>query len=157
MKDNPLTQSAARTGTGPEIGPDIDLASHDETRADTGDEALPERPLKPALRKGIRLRCPRCGEGHLFAGYLRVNRICPACGLELFHQRADDGPAYLTILIVGHLTGLLLTVSFERWHPAPLTLALGASAFAIVASLILLPRLKGMLIALQWAQRLHGF
>ena len=120
-------------------------------------DLLPERALKPALRQGFRLRCPRCGQGHLFSGYLKVNRLCPACGLELFHQRADDGPAYLTILIVGHLAGVFVTLGFETWHPAPLTLALCASVFVILASLLILPRIKGMMIALQWAQRLHGF
>ena len=64
-----------------------------------------ERPLRPALWRGWRRKCPRCGEGPLLTSYLKVRPTCPACGQELHHHRADDGPAYLTILIVGHLMG----------------------------------------------------
>ena len=44
---------------------------------------------------------PACGEGPLMAGYLTVRDACPACGTELHHHRADDGPAWATILIAG--------------------------------------------------------
>jgi hypothetical protein len=60
-----------------------------------------ERPLKPALLRGWRCRCPNCGAGPMMRGYLKVRDACPVCQQELFHHRADDGPAYLTILIVG--------------------------------------------------------
>ncbi|MGV6850410.1 MAG: DUF983 domain-containing protein, partial [Marinibacterium sp.] len=62
-----------------------------------------ERPLWPALARGWRRRCPNCGSGALLDGYLSVAPTCNVCREELHHQRADDGPAYLTILIVGHL------------------------------------------------------
>ena len=71
-----------------------------------------ERELWPAVRKGWRRRCPNCGNGALLKGYLKVRDTCPVCREELHHHRADDGPAYLTILIVGHLMAPLLHIAF---------------------------------------------
>jgi len=116
-----------------------------------------ERPLKPALLRGLSRRCPHCGEGRILHGYLKVNDHCPACGEALHHHRADDGPAYLTILIVGHLMAPLLLWVFTTFRPPPLALALGFSAGTVALSLFLLPRLKGAFVAIQWARRMHGF
>jgi uncharacterized protein (DUF983 family) len=120
--------------------------------------AAPEaRELKPALFNGMRLKCPRCGEGPLLHSYLKPHHTCSSCGQDLSHQRADDGPAYLTILTVGHILGFALHILYTHFRPEPLTLALTLSFVAIVGSLLLLPRFKGMIIAYQWAKRLHGF
>ena len=116
-----------------------------------------ERPLAPALRQGWRRRCPHCGTGAMLEGYLTVRQSCAACGEALHHQRADDGPAYLTILIVGHLTAPLLLWVYASFRPAPLLLASGFTLAAVALSLFLLPRLKGMMVAFQWAKRLNGF
>lgn len=116
-----------------------------------------DRELKPALLKGFRMRCPNCGRGEMLHSYLKVHDRCSECGEDLSHQRADDGPAYLTILIVGHIIGFALHLAFVWIRPDPLTLALGLSALAVGASLWLLPRFKGMIVAFQWARRLHGF
>ena len=67
-----------------------------------------ERPLRTALLRGWRRKCPNCGQGALLKSYLKVNDTCTVCREELHHHRADDGPAYLTILIVGHLMIALL-------------------------------------------------
>ncbi|MEM7090435.1 MAG: DUF983 domain-containing protein [Pseudomonadota bacterium] len=116
-----------------------------------------ERPTWPALRRGFGGRCPKCGKGKLLHSYLKVNDHCPNCGEEFFHHRADDGPAYLTILLVGHLMAPALHVSYVHFRPDPLTLALGFSVACAASSLYLLPRLKGMIVAYQWARRMHGF
>ncbi|MES2916733.1 MAG: DUF983 domain-containing protein [Pseudomonadota bacterium] len=124
------------------------------------DASLPEpaeRPLKPALLRGWRRRCPNCGEGPMLRGYLTVRDACPVCGEELHHHRADDGPAYLTILIVGHLLAPLLLIVYTKFRPEPLVLAVGFTIGTVALSLYLLPRLKGALVALQWANRMHGF
>ena len=116
-----------------------------------------DRPVRPAMLRGWRRRCPNCGAGPILSGYLSVRDACPVCGEALHHHRADDGPAYLTILIVGHLLAPVMLFSFVKWRPDPLVLA-GVLTFATVAlSLYLLPRIKGALIALQWAKRMHGF
>lgn len=116
-----------------------------------------ERPTGPAVMRGLKRRCPNCGEGHLFAGYLKVADTCPECGEELYHHRADDGPAYLTILLVGHILGFVIHIMWVNWRPEPLTMATVLSIGAVALSLFLLPRMKGMVVAIQWARRMHGF
>ncbi|MCX7288967.1 MAG: DUF983 domain-containing protein [Rhodobacterales bacterium] len=116
-----------------------------------------DRPVRPALLRGWRRRCPNCGAGPMMRGYLTVRDGCPVCGEALHHQRADDGPAYLTILIVGHVLAPVLLFSFTRWEPDPLPFAVALSVGTVALSLYLLPRLKGAMVALQWAKRMHGF
>ena len=72
-----------------------------------------DRPLKPAILRGWRRRCPNCGSGPMLRGYLKVRDNCPVCGEALHHHRADDGPAYLTILIVGHVMAPLILIVFK--------------------------------------------
>lgn len=124
------------------------------------DASLPmdqDRPMAPAMRRGWALRCPNCGEGALLHSYLKVNGTCGTCGQDLHHQRADDGPAYLTILIAGHLMAPLLLFVYSTWQPEPMPMALGFTTLFVALSLYLLPRLKGVLIGIQWAKRMHGF
>lgn len=90
-------------------------------------------------------------------GYLKVRDNCPVCGEALHHHRADDGPAYLTILIVGHILAPVLLFVYSNWRPEPLLLALAFSVGTVALSLYLLPRLKGGMVALQWAKRMNGF
>lgn len=117
----------------------------------------PRDKLRPLLR-GLGGRCPACGVGTLFRAYLKVNDACPACGEALHHQRADDAPPYVTMFIVAHVV-VTLVLSFEVfWPEAPLPLE--AMIFCGVTaglSLILLPRIKGLLVAWQWSLRMHGF
>ncbi len=110
-----------------------------------------------AVWRGARRSCPSCGKGQLFNGFLSVNRTCSACGEELHHQRADDAPAYFTIFIVGHVAvGGVLWME-RAYMPSPWVQAAIWLTLAIVMSLWMLPRIKGMLIGLQWALRMHGF
>ena len=116
-----------------------------------------ERPVRPALMRGWRRRCPKCGAGPMLEGYLKVREACPVCQEELHHQRADDGPAYLTILLVGHLMAPVILWTFTEFRPDPLVLATIFSVGCTALSLYLLPRFKGAMVALQWAKRMHGF
>ncbi len=93
----------------------------------------------------------------MLSGYLKVRESCPVCGEVLLHHRADDGPAYLTILIVGHVMAPLILWAFVHYRPEPLVLFSIFSVGTIALSLYLLPRLKGAMVALQWAKRMHGF
>lgn len=120
-------------------------------------EVVDDRPLRPAMLRGWRRRCPACGKGHIFDGYLKVRPACPVCGEDLSHHRADDGPAYLTILIVGHLMAPLILWAFVTFRPSPLVLSSVFAAGCIALSLYLLPRIKGVIVAIQWAKRMHGF
>lgn len=116
-----------------------------------------DRAMKPAMWRGYKRKCPRCGEGKLFDGYLKVTQSCGNCGQELHHHRADDGPAYLTILVVGHLMAPLIHVVFTRFRPDPWVMAAIFTIFCVTLSLYLLPRLKGLVVGIQWAKEMHGF
>lgn len=110
-----------------------------------------------ALWRGLKFRCPACGQGSIFGRYLKVRRVCEACGLGLHHHRADDAPPYFTMLILGHvLVSLALIVERAAAPPLWLHFAL-LLPLTLILTLILLPRIKGALIGFQWAHRMHGF
>ena len=116
-----------------------------------------ERSVWNAMGRGAVCRCPACGEGRMFRAYLKVVDRCDACGEDLSHHRADDAPAYFTMMIVGHIIvgGVLVlerTVAPEMWVHMVLWLPL-----TMGMSLGLLPMVKGALVGLQWALRMHGF
>ncbi|NCQ25400.1 MAG: hypothetical protein COW54_10950 [Rhodobacteraceae bacterium CG17_big_fil_post_rev_8_21_14_2_50_63_15] len=115
------------------------------------------RALWPALRRGFSGKCPNCGSGPILKGYLTVRDTCPVCREDFSHHRADDGPAYLTILIVGHIMAPLLLIVFETFRPEPLVLFTIFAIGTVALSLYLLPRLKGAIVAFQWARLMHGF
>lgn len=115
------------------------------------------REARPAMLRGWRRRCPACGNGPMMAGFLKVRDRCPVCEEDLSHHRADDGPAYLTILIVGHILAPLILIVYTAFRPDPLIMATGFSVGCVALSLYLLPRLKGLMVGLQWAKRLNGF
>jgi uncharacterized protein (DUF983 family) len=107
------------------------------------------------MRRGAMLRCPHCAEGKLYRAYLKV-QPCPACGHDNTAYPADDGPAYLTILLVGHLliAPLLLLPWIWEAHPA-LVIAVTLPALAAV-SLLALPVIKGGFVGLQWGLNHKG-
>ncbi len=116
------------------------------------------RDWRAALKTGFRMRCPACGEGHMFYRFLKVSDCCPTCGEELHHHRADDAPPYFTILVVAHVIGALML--FVEEHNDALDLRIHMVLWPTLTLLLvlwLLPRFKGALIAYQWALRMHGF
>lgn len=116
-----------------------------------------ERPLRQAVLRGWSRKCPNCGTGPMLRGYLTVRNTCPVCGEELHHHRADDGPAWVTIIVTGHLLGPMMLYVFETWRPDPLILGVGFAVAFVGLALYMLPRVKGAIVAFQWAKRLHGF
>ena len=115
------------------------------------------RPVGRALAQGARCRCPNCGDGPIFEGYLKIRDACPACGQEFKHHQADDAPPYFAITIVGHVIVALVLIVEIAYRPSlwvhvalwiPLTIA--------VAMAVLRP-IKGAIVAYQWALRMHGF
>jgi len=130
--------------------------------ADTQHAPAPNAPTdtrsrKDAMLRGWRGKCPNCGSGPLLKSYLKVNHDCAVCQEEFYHHRADDGPAYLTILFVGHLMAPLLHLVFVHYRPEPLTLFTIFAVGCVGLSLYLLPRLKGAMIGYQWAKEMGGF
>jgi uncharacterized protein (DUF983 family) len=116
------------------------------------------RDLTLALWRGFLGRCPNCGKGAMFRAYLRVTPRCPVCHEDLSPQRADDAPAYLTLLIVCHVVGAGVLFSDDILPKAPLILAiLFWLAATALMSILILPRMKGAVVGYQWALRMHGF
>src|ERR1700686_2186678 len=116
-----------------------------------------KRDVWAALKRGFRGRCPRCGEGKLFRAFLKVDDHCPVCGLDFTPHRADDLPAYLVIVIVGHIVvPMILWIETDYAPPVPLQLAIYLP-FTLIASLLLLQPVKGAVVGVQWALRMHGF
>lgn len=139
--------------------------SFDQTKADplieadtvTDAEPTGERPMKPSVVRGWNRKCPKCGSGPMFQGYLKVRDECQVCNEQLHHHRADDGPAYLTILIVGHIMAPFMHILFVSYRPEPLVMFSILAVGCVGLSLYLLPRLKGVVVSIQWSKRMHGF
>jgi uncharacterized protein (DUF983 family) len=116
-----------------------------------------KRDVWTAMKRGFRGRCPRCDEGKLFRAFLKVDNHCSACGLDFTPHRADDLPAYLVIVIVGHLlVPVILWIETDYSPPVWLQLSIYLP-FTVAASLLLLQPVKGVVVGMQWALRMHGF
>lgn len=111
------------------------------------------RPLLLGLERGLRRRCPHCGEGRLFKSYIAVEPYCPRCGHDNAQYRADDAGPYFTILLVGHV-GVAPILFFPFVWKAPLWIVLATTLPALAGlTLLLLPIVKGAVIGAQWALR----
>jgi uncharacterized protein (DUF983 family) len=116
-----------------------------------------KRDVWSAMRRGLRGRCPRCGQGKLFRAFLKVDNNCSVCGLDYTPHRADDLPAYLVIVIVGHiLVPVILWIETDYAPPVWLQLSIYLPV-TLIASLGLLQPVKGAVVGVQWALRMHGF
>ncbi|MFI5012722.1 MAG: DUF983 domain-containing protein [Hyphomicrobiales bacterium] len=134
-----------------------DQPSRDISPRDTSPRDTPPRDTWTAIKRGFAGRCPNCGEGRLFGRYLKVADACPHCGEPLNLHRADDLPAYLVILITGHVVvGAML--AFEAFGDFPMWVqVLIWPTLTLILALLLLQPVKGAIVALQWALRMHGF
>ena len=102
---------------------------------------------------GLRCRCPRCGEGHLLQGFLTPRAACECCGLDFAFADSGDGPAVFIMFIAGFLVvGAALLVEL-RYEPPFWVHALLWIPFVLMVSLGLLRPLKGLMIALQYANK----
>ena len=116
-----------------------------------------DRPVFDAMLKGLMGRCPKCGVGRLFKGFLEVRDHCPHCGEALYHHRADDAPPYVvmsfvSIVVIAVMFWLGIAYEPPLWVHAAVFLPL-----TIVLSLAMLRPTKGVMVGLQWAKRMHGF
>ncbi|MCB1358495.1 MAG: DUF983 domain-containing protein [Maritimibacter sp.] len=163
MKQNSAQRAGTTAGSPPAPGGDAQGAAvphhlpSDHTPYVPHGPDFGERALGQAVWRGWKRRCPACGTGPMLKNYLKVRDTCPVCSEELYHQRADDGPAYLTILVVGHLMAPLLGAAWVIWRPDPTVLATVFAIGTVAAALWFLPRFKGMMVGFQWAKRMHGF
>ncbi|MBN8992759.1 MAG: DUF983 domain-containing protein [Rhizobiales bacterium] len=116
-----------------------------------------KRDLWTAMKRGFMCRCPRCGEGKLFRAFLKVGNDCSACGLDYTPHRADDLPAYLVIIIVGHIVVPVVLWVETNYAPAIWVQMATYLPFTFISSLLLLQPVKGAVVGFQWALRMHGF
>jgi uncharacterized protein (DUF983 family) len=108
-------------------------------------------PTWRAMKRGLRLRCPSCGDARLYGSYLKVEPICPACGADNGQHRVDDAASYFTVLIVGHVVVAPMLAFEAIWNASmALVLAIALPAVGIVA-LGALPFIKGGILGLMSA------
>jgi uncharacterized protein (DUF983 family) len=118
--------------------------------------SMPAPSRLTAMLRGVRHRCPNCGEGRLYRAYLKVIDSCESCGHDLGRYRADDGPAYFTILLVGHLVIAPMLLLQWMWR-APIWLVLPTTLIPLAAiTLLALPRVKGALVGLLYSLKTTG-
>jgi uncharacterized protein (DUF983 family) len=115
-----------------------------------------ERSIAVGMKRGVRRLCPNCGEAPLFAGYLKVQSDCGTCGHANGLYRADDGPAYFTILLVGHLVVAPLLFFRFVWASPPLVVAGIILPLLAAVTLAALPVVKGGMIGFMWSKRIVG-
>lgn len=109
-------------------------------------------PVSP-YAAGLGCKCPRCGQGKLFDGFLKLRAACEVCGLDFAKADSGDGPAVFVIFIVGFIAVALAFVARYVWY-APMGVALLLSIGFTVASILLLLRpFKATLIALQYSNK----
>lgn len=112
--------------------------------------------LLTGLRRGLRRKCPNCGHGFAFSGYLTLRSQCEVCEHPIGEYRCDDAPPYFTILLVGHIVvgGALsmeqsmnpsMALQLSVWLPTTVILCLG-----------FLPFIKGAVLGTQWAMKIKG-
>jgi len=119
--------------------------------------ARPQRNTMQAMWRGFLGKCPHCGEGRLFRSFLKTVDACEVCGEEMHHHRADDLPAYLVVVIVGHVVvgafmGAEQMFDLALWQHLTIW-----GLLTVGMALALLQPVKGATVGLQWALYMHGF
>jgi uncharacterized protein (DUF983 family) len=117
---------------------------------------MANRSIFPAMMRGLRGDCPCCGKGKIFYRYLKVSPRCASCDHELAQYPADDGPAYFTILIVGHLIVAPLLLFPWIWQESPYVVVPATLIPLTGLILLFLPRVKGAFIGLMYALGVKG-
>ncbi|GAB4518320.1 MAG: DUF983 domain-containing protein [Roseibium sp.] len=109
-------------------------------------------PVNP-VSAGLSGKCPRCGQGRLFDGFLSVRKSCQACGQDFSFADSGDGPAVFVIMLVGFvIVALVLFVELSFQPPIWVHMVIWLPLTVLLAGLVLRP-LKGLLIALQFRHK----
>jgi uncharacterized protein (DUF983 family) len=106
-----------------------------------------------AISRGLRGRCPRCGEGRLFEGFLTLRPVCERCDLDFGFADAGDGPAVFVILLGGALVVAAALITEVVYQPPYWLHALLWLPLILLVTLLPLRPLKGLMIALQYHHR----
>jgi uncharacterized protein (DUF983 family) len=118
-------------------------------------QTAPSLPVLASMWRGLRGHCPNCGEGGLFYRYLKVSPDCAHCGHDLDQYPSDDGPAYFTILLMGHVVVVPLLLFPIIWKAPPLVMVPAVLIPLGGLTMAVLPRVKGALIGLLYALRVR--
>ncbi|HUN39154.1 MAG TPA: DUF983 domain-containing protein [Acetobacteraceae bacterium] len=110
-----------------------------------------EKTIWTGIRRGLALRCPNCGRGRLYAGYLRIRSPCEVCGTDNTMYPSDDFPPYVTILLSGHIIipSFIVTdnaYALPFWIEGAIFLPI-----TLILCLLMLPVTKGATVGLCWA------
>jgi uncharacterized protein (DUF983 family) len=110
-----------------------------------------EKSIWTGIRRGLARRCPTCGKGRLFAGYLTLRSPCEVCGVDNNIYPSDDFPPYLTILVSGHvIVPLFIVIDAAYAPPFWIEGAIWLPA-TLILCLTMLPFMKGVTVGLCWA------
>lgn len=140
----------------PEFLTMVDRLQNENSVADQRPPGLPGSGVQAALR-GARNRCPSCGREALFARFLKPVPVCGSCGQDWTHQQADDFPAYLAILLTGHILAPLIIALVNNTDLPVWGLMVVVVSLAMILMLAMLQPSKGAIIAVQWWLGMHGF
>ena len=102
------------------------------------------------LVTGLKGKCPRCGKGELFSGYLTVAKGCPHCSLSFDFADAGDGAPWFVMLISGAMAVAAVLILELNWMPPYWVHAIAALGFAVLLPLLLLRPMKGVLLCQQY-------
>lgn len=143
----------------------LDRIVDDMSSSDAADQNKTETRITPGLPKtafeafarGLRGRCPSCGESKMFPRLLKPIEHCRVCGQDWTAQQADDFPAYVAIIVTGHILApiiifMISKTGFSMWTNLAIIISL-----ALILITALLQPAKGAIIALQWWMGLNGF
>ncbi|WP_062560963.1 DUF983 domain-containing protein [Paracoccus aminovorans] len=111
-----------------------------------------ERDERTAATRGLIGRCPHCGKGRLFKGYLTIVQECESCGESLGLYRAADGPAFFTMTIMLLLLIPMIGFSWVLYRPDPVTLLASVGLATTALTLIILRLVKGAFVGYLWAK-----
>ncbi|WP_428428311.1 DUF983 domain-containing protein [Pararhizobium sp.] len=116
-----------------------------------------QRPVGRSIKRGLLNKCPACGSGKLFGRFLKTVDACSSCGEQLDRHSADDFPPYIVVTIMGHvvLGGFMATemiLPMSNWAHLAIWVPI-----TIIGSLAMLQPVKGGVVGLQWALKMHGF
>jgi len=106
------------------------------------------------VKRGLIRRCPKCGEGHIFTGYIRLMPECPECRESFRNIRSDDAAPWATVLFVGHLAAWLIGTMIKS-DVSSMNLILIVLLFVFVAAGVTLPIMKGVFVNLNWISGLR--
>ena len=105
--------------------------------------------IRSVILRGIRRRCPSCGQNKIFDGYLLAKDNCPSCEVKFEGIRTDDAAPWATIFVVGHLLAPIIVILVNTGLNT-ITVTILLVVLAVLASLALLPFFKGLFLGLNW-------